>query len=186
MKKSNPDVLEMGFRFALKALGQLVEHVGGLVNPTALLAGLAVDLAERRPEAECAVAHGEFRWNLQPPTFEIQEQFQPGLCALPVAVTQAYDILVAHLVGPDDHQKALPVMIEAGLEVDAVDPEIDIAPGREIPPLPLVIFRPCHLQPGDGGRRQARGVRAQQGRECLAEIARRDALEIEPGQQLLE
>ena len=63
----DPDVLEMGFRLALKALGQLVEHVGGLVDPAALLAGLAVDLAERRPETECAVAHGQFRRNRQPP-----------------------------------------------------------------------------------------------------------------------
>ncbi len=157
------------------------------MNPAALLAGLAVDLAERCPETERPVAHGQLRRNRQPPTFEIQEQFKPGLCALPVAVAQAYDILVADLVGADDHQQALPVMIEAGLEVDAVGPEIDIAPGREIPPLPpLVIFRPGGLQPGDGGRRQARGVRTQQSRERLREIARRDALEVEPGQQLLE
>ena len=72
-------------------------------------------------------------------------------------------------------------MIEAGLEVDAVDSEIDIAPGREVPPLPmLAIFRPCHLKPGDGDDRQARGVWTQQSRECLPEITCRDALEVEP------
>jgi hypothetical protein len=90
------------------------------VDPAALLTGLAVDLAQRRPKAERTVAHDQLRRNRQALAFEIQEQFQPGLCALPVAVAQADDVLVADLIGPDDHQQALPVMIEAGLEVDAI------------------------------------------------------------------
>src|SRR6201981_1635362 len=36
--------------------GNLVQHVGGLVNPTALVPGAGKDLLDRLPEAERAVA----------------------------------------------------------------------------------------------------------------------------------
>ena len=55
-------------------------------------------------------------------------------CCVAVAVAQADDVLVADLVGTDDHQQALLVVLEPGLEVDAIGPEVDIALGREIAP----------------------------------------------------
>ena len=58
-RMGHPNFLEVALGFALYALGQLVEHVGGLVDPAALLAGVAVDLAQGFPEAERAVAGGK-------------------------------------------------------------------------------------------------------------------------------
>ena len=52
----HPDVLQAPLGFLLQTLGQLVQDVARLVNPAALLAGAWVDLAERLPEAERAVA----------------------------------------------------------------------------------------------------------------------------------
>src|SRR5271166_5108496 len=39
--------------------GDLVQHVGSLVNPTALVAGAGKDLLDRLPEAERAIADRE-------------------------------------------------------------------------------------------------------------------------------
>ena len=152
-----------------------------------LFAGLAVNLTQRLPEAECAITGGELGWRDQAPSLEIEQQFEPALGALAVAVAQADDVLVADLVGTDDHQQALLVVLEAGLEVDAVGPEVDVALGREIASRPaLILLGPARLQSRYGARRQARCIRSQQGCQRFTEVARRDALEIEPGQQLLD
>jgi hypothetical protein len=45
----------------LLALRQLAEHVGGLVNPAALLAHPSASPPERLPEARSAVGNGELR-----------------------------------------------------------------------------------------------------------------------------
>ena len=104
------------------------------MHPATLLADGAVDLAERLPEAERAVADGELRRHRQAAALEVKQQLQAALLALAVAVAQADDVLVADLVGTDDHQQALLVVLEPGLEVDAIGPEVDIALGREIAP----------------------------------------------------
>ena len=67
----HPDVLEVALGFALYALGQLVEHVGGLVDPAALLAGVAVDLVQGFPEAERDVAGGKLGRRRQAAAFEV-------------------------------------------------------------------------------------------------------------------
>jgi hypothetical protein len=45
-----------GLHVELNREGDLVQHVGGLVNPTALVPGALEDLFDRLPEAERAVA----------------------------------------------------------------------------------------------------------------------------------
>src|SRR6266540_1836848 len=73
------------------------------------------------------------------------------------------------------------------LHVDAVDPEIDVALGREVAIAPARVFvRPRVLEPRDGRGRQPAGILAQQGRQRLLEVARRDALEVEDRDQDLE
>src|SRR3954470_6522476 len=72
------------------------------------------------------------------------------LHALAHAIGQAHDLLLAFRRRADDDQKALGVRFKAGLHMDAVDPEVDVAFGREIalrPPGMLV--RPGVLQSGD-------------------------------------
>lgn len=50
-----PDLVQRWLGVTVQALRQLVEYVCRFVDPAALLAGLRIDLGQRRPEAECAV-----------------------------------------------------------------------------------------------------------------------------------
>jgi hypothetical protein len=59
----------------LQALRQLVENVGALVHPAALLAGLGPDLGKRLPETERAVGDREFRPHRESTSFGIEQAF---------------------------------------------------------------------------------------------------------------
>ena len=78
-------------------------------------------------------------------------------------------------------------MLEPRREVDTVGPEVDVAPGREVALLPaLVLPLPSLRQPPHRGGREARCVGAEQRRQGLLELPGRNALEVEPRQELLE
>ena len=66
-----------------------------------------MDLTQGFPEAERTIADGEFGRYPQAAAFEIEEQFEPGLLALAVVLSQANNVLIADLVGADDHQQTL-------------------------------------------------------------------------------
>ena len=142
--------------FACRLFGSLFRTLSGLVHPAALAARLGPDLLQGLPEAERAVGDREFGPDGQPAPPEVEQQLPPGLHALAHAIGQADELLLAFRRRADDHEKALGVRFEAGLHVDAVDPEIDVAFGREIalgPPGMLV--RPGVLESGDARRRTA-------------------------------
>src|SRR5216684_6017306 len=90
-------LLERALGAGLKPSGQLVEYVGELVTPAGLLAGLGPDLARRSPEPQRAVAHRHHRRG-QPAPLELAQQRLPALGALPVAVLDREQLLLA--VGP--------------------------------------------------------------------------------------
>jgi len=109
------------------------------------------------------------------------------LRALALAVDEADELLFALRRGTDDDQQALRGVLEAGLHVDAVDPEIDVALGREIALAPArVLVRPGVLEPPDGRGREPAGVLAEQREERLLEVAGGDALEVEDRDQHFE
>src|SRR6266446_1513114 len=111
----------------------------------------------------------------------------PGVCTLAHAVDEADEFLFALRRSTDDDQQALRVVLEAGLHVDAVDPEVDVAFGREIALAPArVLVRPGVLEPSDGRSRESAGVLAEQRDQRLLEIAGGDALEIEDRDQHFE
>src|SRR5215210_7518866 len=62
--------------------GDLVQYVGGLVNPTPLVPGARKDLLDRLPEAERAIADREVRGDLEPTLLDVDEEFTPALRAL--------------------------------------------------------------------------------------------------------
>jgi hypothetical protein len=66
----------------------------------------------------------------QAAALEIEQNFAPGLRALPVTIGDRQQLLAAQLVGTDDHQDALPVLIQPRREVDAIGPEVDVTLGR--------------------------------------------------------
>ena len=55
----HPDLLQRPLGFRLLALRQLVQHIGGLVHPAALAAGLRPHFLDRLPEAERPVGDRE-------------------------------------------------------------------------------------------------------------------------------
>ncbi len=73
----HPDRVQLLLGLGLQALGQLVQHVGRLVNPAALRARGTVNLAQRLLEPEIAVADGELRAELETAVPEIDEQLMP-------------------------------------------------------------------------------------------------------------
>src|SRR5271170_6366005 len=78
----HPDFLERPLGLRVLALRQLVQDVGGLVDPAALTAGLGPYLLDSLPEAERTVADREFGRNGQPTPLQVEEQLPPGLGAL--------------------------------------------------------------------------------------------------------
>ncbi|MGY4286310.1 hypothetical protein ACVWXO_005530 [Bradyrhizobium sp. LM2.7] len=154
----------------------LVQDVYGLVHPAALVPCAGKDLVERLPEAERAVANGNFRGDLQPALLHVDQELTPALRALPDADLKANQFLLAFRRRADQHQHAFAVVFHARLQEDAIGPHIHIASRRQIALLPaLILALPLGRQPGDDRPRQVRRVLAQQGRQRLLEIAGRDA-----------
>src|SRR5208337_3575298 len=87
-----------------------------------------------------------------------------------------------------NHDKnTLLLILEPRLQVDAVRPDVNIAPGREIALLPaFVFFGPPLLQPRDGRCRQAGRILAEQRRQRLPEVTGRDALQVKDRDQHLQ
>src|SRR6266436_4271756 len=134
-----------------------------------------------------AVGDREFGCHRKPAPLQIKEELLPGLCTLAHAVDQADKLLLALGRGTNDDQQALRLVFEAGLHVDAVNPEVDVAFGREIALAPAcVLVRPGVLEPHDGGGRKPAGVLAEQRQERFLEVAGGDALEIKDRDQHLE
>ncbi len=117
----HPDLLQCPFGFRLLALRQLVQDVGGLVDPAALAAGLRPHFLDRPPEAERAVGDREFGPDREPAPLQVEEEFLPGLRALAHAVDEVDELLLAFGRGADDDQQALGGIFEPGLHVDAVN-----------------------------------------------------------------
>src|SRR3954452_2922265 len=103
------------------------------------------------------------------------------------AVGEADKLLIAFGCRADDHQQALRIVLEPGLQVDAVGPEIDVALDRQIPLQPArVLVRPDVPEPCDGRGREPTSILAEQGCQRLLEPACGDALEVEDRDQHLE
>ena len=95
--------------------GDLVEHVGGLVNPTPLVPGAGKDLIDGLPEAERAVADGEIRRDLEATPLDVDEEFAPALRALPHPGLEADELFLALGCGADQHKHALGVVFHSRL-----------------------------------------------------------------------
>src|SRR5476649_2759430 len=119
------------------------------MHPAALVPRAGKDLVERLPEAERTVTHGDFRSDLQSPSFHIDEQFAPALRTFPNANLETDQFLLALRRSPDQHQHAFAVVFHASLQEYAVGPHIQVLAGRQIPLLPMpVLALPLRRQPG--------------------------------------
>ena len=158
------------------------------MNPASLLARVV----GRHPAGPSRTRARRRRWpasggTVRPRFFSPLQQVAPAVRVLPEPVHDGQNVLLAVFVGADNHQHTLTIAVQARREVDPVRPDVDVALALEIALAPgLVLLPPRCLQPRDGRGRQALGIRPQKRRQRLAEVARRDALQVEPGQQLLD
>jgi hypothetical protein len=129
VRLGHPDLLQYALGFRLLALRQLVQHIGGLVNPAALAAGFGPHFLDHLPESERPVGNGELKPDRQPAALQVEKQFLPGLRALAHAVDEPDKFRFALRRGADDDQQALGGVLQPGLHVDAFDPEVHVALG---------------------------------------------------------
>ena len=105
-----------------------VEHVGGLVNPTALVPGAREDLFDRLPEPERAIADSDVRRNREPTLLDVDEQLTPALRTLAHPGLEADELLLALGCRADQHQHAFRGLFHPGLQVDPVGPYVHVSP----------------------------------------------------------
>src|ERR1019366_9389490 len=127
---------------------------------------------ERLPEAERAIANSNLWRDRKATRLQIHEQFFPALRALPHTRLKAEQLLPAFRRGADEHQHAFSLRLHTRLQIDAVRPDINIAPGRQIALLPELVFvLPLALQPRDHGGRKIGRVLAEQGGQDFLKVA---------------
>ena len=101
---------------------------------------------------------------LQPVTLEVEQQFFPGLLALPIPIPEPDEFFVALGISANNDQDTMARVLQAGLKVDAIDPEIDLPFALETTALPLCEFVvPDLFQPTDGRWGQPRRLWPQEG-----------------------
>src|SRR5258708_1282597 len=187
LRFSHPYLLQRAFGFRLLALRQLGEHVRGLVHPAALLARFRPDLAGGLPEPECAIGDDEPRGRIEPAPLQIEQQIAPVVRALAGAIGEADQFFAAFRRRTDQHEDALLFVFQAGFEMDAVGPDVDVTLRRQIALLPRgVLVKPTVLQAADGGCRQPGSILAEQRRQSLGEVAGGDTLQVKDRQQRLD
>ena len=165
----------------------LLRTLPAFVKPAPLVPCPGKDLVERLPEAQSTIGDRQFRSDREPARLQVDQQFAPALGAFTDADLEAEQFLFTFRRGADHHQHALGGGLHAGLEVDAVGPDIDVAPGRQVPPLPArIVLRPALLQPRDDRRRQVGRILAEQNTQRLLEITGRDAAQVQDRQQSVE
>src|SRR4029450_6761768 len=122
-----------------------------------LPARLPIDLAECFPKPHRPIANGQ-SWPLrQPSALEVEEQVLPGRLALQVAIPEAQQFFLATGVSTNNDQNTMPRFLQPGLQVHAINPEIDVVFAREVPLLPPRQFvLPPLLQSAQRGRGQPR------------------------------
>ena len=180
------DVLYIRPGFLVEGGGHCTGHVGRLMDPAALLARTKVDVSQNHPESGCAIADGQFRRCCQPALFQAVEQVTPAVRILPEPVHDRQHIFPAVLVSTDNHQHTLTITVQVRCETNTVCPDAGVAFALWIALAPyLVVLPPCRLQAADGRQGQTFRIRPGKRGQRRAEIARRDTLQVQPGEQLL-
>jgi hypothetical protein len=118
----------------VQAVRHLVQDVGGLVHPAALLAGCRPHLAERLPEAERAPAFARAGLAtaicgavVRPRRFKSSSRSRHDCELSHRPSVKPTSSLLAFRRRADDDQDALRLLLEPGLQMDAVGPAINVA-----------------------------------------------------------
>ena len=173
------DFTKVCFHVGLDREGDLVQHIGGLMDPTPLMPGAGKDLLDRFPEAERPVADRKVRGDLETTLLDVDEKLTPTLRALAHPRLEADQLFLSLGRRADQHEHGFGGVLHPRLQVDPVRPHIHVSPRREIAPPPdVVISLPLRRQPRDHRGRQVGRVLAQQGGERLLKIAGRHSAQV--------
>src|SRR5208337_3842420 len=127
----------------LNALWHLIQDIGSLMNPATLLYRFRKLLPKGCPESQAAVTNRQLRTFFKPPLLEIAQHLLPSLFALPVSVKNGNKLFPPVFQCPHNDQDALPVVLrvfQTNIEIDAVNPEINVTLMGEIVPGPILII----------------------------------------------
>src|SRR4051794_10461314 len=134
------DLAQVGLHSRLDGAGDLVQHVGSFVHPTALMASAGIDLLEGLPEPQRAVTDCDLGRDGEPASLHLDQELTPALSTLPDTNLEAHQLLRALGRRADDDQHAFGMLLHPGLQVDAVGPDVEIAARREVASLPALVL----------------------------------------------
>ena len=123
------DLRQQRPRLSLNPLRQVIEHVEDLVVPAALVRRLRPHLFGGAPDREAPVGHQQQR-GPQTPIAQVAQDLQPGLRRLAVAGPHGQYLFAAITHGADDDQQGRLVLLQPGLDVDAIRPRVHQFGGR--------------------------------------------------------
>ena len=167
-----------------RRFGSLSSTLASLWHQSRCHRRLRPHVPQRRPEAQRPVPN-RHRRRAQTTPPQVPQHARPALVALPVAVLQRHQLLRPVRPHPDHHQRAQTVLLKPDVEVNPVDPDVDVVAPRQVaPPERLVLLVPRRCQPRDGRRAQTRRVLPQQRRQRLPEVSRRQTPPIQQRQHL--
>jgi hypothetical protein len=153
------------------------------VVPAALVARRRVDLAEGGPQPERAVADPQQRL-VEATLAQVAQDVGPGVGALAIAEGHPEQLLAPIRTRADDHEQARVLGFQAGTEVDAVGPQVGEGALDRPVAEGAIVGLPVGLEPQDRRARQS-GPFAEEPAEGGLEVARAQALEVQPGEQPL-
>lgn len=122
----HPDLVERAFGLGLIGLRQFVQHVGRLVDPTPLSPRGSKDLGEGFPKPQGPIADRQLRVHGEPPVFEIEQEFLPGLFTFAVAVLDRQEFLLPVRGRPDHDQHTMVGFVHSNIEMDAIGQYIHV------------------------------------------------------------
>ncbi len=148
-----------------------------------LLTGVGKHVASCFPEPQGAVADGEHR-GAHPTALAVAQQVGPRLRGLAEPVGQGDELLGAVDPDSDHHQQAHRVLLQADLEVNPVDPQVDVV---SVAQRPLAerggVVLPLGGEPGDRRGGQPRG-RAEELLQRRHEVRAGQSVQVQQRQHL--
>jgi hypothetical protein len=174
--------VELLARFGVQPSRQLVEDVEAAVVPAALVTRRREDLVEGCPEPEGAVADRHEGRLGEAAVTQLAEHLGPRGGALAVALLHREQLLAPVGGDAEDNEHRSLLLLQPGLEIQAIGEEVDVALGDRRAAPEAVLVRPRLLEAQDARRGERRRL-ADQRPEDRLEVARGQALEVQPRQQ---